>query len=243
VTTSITSKALIGIKAMDNNIFSDTYFFYCDDRSTFEGQLSELEKDSYFPIEIEDLSQFSYYPVDRAAYSLIALSESAEINVIESIVKLVFEKGKIKSPFIIIADAALKEKLSFYFEENEPNLLYVPISTNKIKEVIAARKNELFPFQCNLTIPKFKVSPYNIRVSKYSSEGNSIYEDQNITKIFDAIKSDKALNNQSFSALIRNLYHRKQQLINKVRINSCTYLLYILPIPSNKSINFSLMNY
>ena len=31
---------------MDNNIFSDTYFFYCDDRSTFEGQLSELEKAS-----------------------------------------------------------------------------------------------------------------------------------------------------------------------------------------------------
>lgn len=228
---------------MDNNIFIDTYFFYCNERCTFEGIIEELEKETYFPIEIEDLKNFSNYPINRAAFSLIALSASAGDNILRTVENLVFEKGQIKSPYIIIADISLKGKLNKYFSENEPNLLYQTVSMTPLKEIIAARKKELQPFQCNLSIPHFSVSPYSVGISKYSSDGNSIYEDHCIAEIFNAFKKNNALNNHSFAEIIRNLYLRQQQLINKIRINSRTYLLHILPLPSNNIINFSLMKY
>lgn len=228
---------------MADSTFIETYFFYCNERCIIEGLISELEKCDYFPIEIENIKNFSNFPVDRAAFSLIALTETAEEETIREACKQLFEEGKIKSPYILIADPALKPKLSIYFNESDQNLLYIPFSINKLRELIDQRKKELQPFQCNLTIPKFELKLNDVQIGKYASDGTIIYEDKNIREIFNAFISTKSISKQAFSEMIQTLFHRKQQLINKVRINSKTYLLYILPLPSNNAINFTIMNY
>lgn len=228
---------------MENHTFTETYFFFCNERCYVEGLISELEKNDYFVIEIEDINNFKNYPVDRAVFSLIALTESANDHIIKTAITLAFENGNVKSPFIIIADPSLKSKLKIYFNENDTNLIYFPFTFNEIREVILKRKFELHPFQCNLTIPEFNLNTYKVQIGKYTSDGISIYEDEIISKLFKAFIINKSINHHSFAEMVKNLYHRKQQLINKIRINSKTYLLYILPIPSNNSINFTLMNY
>jgi hypothetical protein len=228
---------------MENQTFTETYFFFCNERCYVEGLISELEKRDYFAIEIEDIDNFINYPVDRVAFSLLVLTESADDNRIRTASKLAFENGKVKSPYIIIADPSLKPKLNIFFNESDPNLIYFPFSFEIIREAILKRKFELNPFQCNLSIPEFELNTNRIQIGKYSSEGISIYEDEIIKKVFNAFIIDQLINHNAFEEMVKNLYHRKQQLINKIRINSKTYLLYILPIPSNHSINFTLMNY
>jgi hypothetical protein len=228
---------------MENQTFTETYFFFCNERCYVEGLISELEKRDYFAIEIEDIDNFINYPVDRVAFSLLVLTKSADENRIRTASKLAFENGKVKSPYIIIADPSLKPKLNIFFNESDPNLIYFPFSFEIIREAILKRKFELNPFQCNLLIPEFELSTYQIHIGKYTSEGISIYEDEIITKLFNTFKCNKSINHNYFAEMVKSLYHRNQQLINKIRINSRTYLLYVLPIPSNNSINFTLMNY
>jgi hypothetical protein len=228
---------------MENITFNDTYFIYCNERCVIEGLITELEKFGYFDIEIEDINNFKFYPVDRAAFSIIALTESANDDIIKSAIRLTFEDGKVKSPYIIIADPSIKSKLKIHFNEIDSNLIFFPFTLDEIREVIVKRKMELHPFQCNLSIPEFHLNTYQVRIGKYTSEGISIYEDEIISKIFNAYIIEKSINQHSFSEMVKSLFHRKQQLTNKIRINSKSYLLYILPIPSNSSINFTLMNY
>lgn len=228
---------------MGHTTFTETYFFYCNERCIIEGLISELEKCDYFPIEVDSIKKFSNYPVDRAAFSLIALTETATEETVRETCKQLFEGGKIKSPFILLAHPSLKSRLSVYFDEEDPNLLYIPFSINRLKEIIDRRKSELELFQCNLSIPEFDLKNYDVQIGKYAADGTIIYEDKSIRALFNAFCSNKTQSKQSFAEMIQMLYHRKQQIINKVRINSKTYLLYILPMPSNKVINFTLTNY